>query len=49
MSEIPAEFTAEALAELDREASDGTQPLYAGFHRSGEPYRSLVDLSLIHI
>lgn len=43
MSEIPAEFTAEALAELDREASDGTQPLYAGFHRSGEPYRSLVD------
>ena len=38
MSEIPAEFTRETIAEL---SADGT--LYSEFQRSGEPYRSLID------
>ncbi len=37
-NDVPAEFTAEAVAAL---ADDNT--LYTGFHRSGEPYRSLID------
>lgn len=40
VSDIPAEFRAEAIAARhDRD----DEPLYARFHRSGEPYRSLVD------